>query len=189
MRIGFLLRMLALVLVAALAAVLVYRFVDGSGSGVARAAKEHQEPPLPKVSWNVMWRATAWPGGLHQPSVGTDLSFAKLRGHPAVINFWSSWCGPCKLEAPVLAAAATKNAKHVVFVGVDVSDNTSDARHFLSQNHIPYLVVQGDSDALPLFGVVGLPETFYVDSRGRIQDVTAGQVTDGILRRELRSLS
>jgi thiol-disulfide isomerase/thioredoxin len=189
MRVGLFLRIAALTLVAGLAAVLVYRLVHGSGSGVARAAKAHQEPPLPQVSWSVMWKGSAWPREVRQPSVGTDLPFSKLRGRPAVINFWSSWCGPCKLEAPILAAAATKNADRVVFIGVDVSDNTSDARHFLSQHHIPYVVVQGDNDALPLFGVVGLPETFYVDSHGRIQDVTAGQVTDEILARELRSLS
>jgi cytochrome c biogenesis protein CcmG/thiol:disulfide interchange protein DsbE len=189
MRMGLFLRILALSLVSALAALLVYHLARGSSSGVARAAKAHKEPPLPHVSWSVMWKGAAWPHGLHQPAVGTDLPFSELRGRPAVINFWSSWCGPCKLEAPVLAAAATKNADRVVFVGVDVSDNTSDARHFLAHHHIPYLVVQGDNDTLPLFGVVGLPETFFVDSHGRIQDVTAGQVTDEILARELRSLS
>jgi hypothetical protein len=72
-----------------------------------------------------------------------------------------------------------------VFVGVDVNDLMSDARHFLAANDVPYVAVHSGSSTADRFGLIGLPETFYVDRRGRIQDVTRGQLSAANLQREL----
>jgi thiol-disulfide isomerase/thioredoxin len=187
---GILFRIAALSLVAALAAVLVYRLVHGSGSGVARAAKAHQQPLVPAMRLRVIWAGSgAWPNGLPRPAVGASLPLNKLRGYGLVLNFWASNCAPCKSEAPVLASAALRERSRLAFVGVDVEDLASDAKHFLRQHHVPYVVVQAGDSAVSQFGLVGLPETFYVDPRGRIQDVTAGPVTEAILHREFAAIS
>jgi cytochrome c biogenesis protein CcmG/thiol:disulfide interchange protein DsbE len=138
----------------------------------------------------VIWTGTGiWPNGLPSPAVGASLPLNKLRGYGLVLNFWASNCPPCKSEASVLAAAAVRERGRVAFVGVDVEDLTSDAKHFLRQHHVPYVAVRGGDSAISQFGLVGLPETFYVDRHGRIQDVTAGPVTEAILQRELAPLS
>jgi len=186
MRLATLVRLAALGLVAALLAVLVYRLVRGPGSGIAQAAKAHREPRVPATGFRVLWTgAGAWPSGLTRPTVGTSLRLDQLRGYRLVVNFWASWCEPCKREAPLLAAAATRQRAHVAFIGVDVQDLASDARRFLRRHHVPYMVVRGGDSAVSRFGVVGLPETFYVDRTGRIQDVTEGPVTPSILEHEL----
>jgi thiol-disulfide isomerase/thioredoxin len=183
-------RLAALSLVAALAAVLVYRLVHGSGSGVARAAKAHRQPLVPAMRLRVIWTGTGvWPNGLPRPVVGASLALNKLRGYGVVLNFWSTTCAPCKREAPLLAAAAMRERGSVAFVGVDVEDLTSDAKLFLRQHHVPYVAVRGGDSAISRFGLVGLPETFYVDRRGRILDVTAGQLNEAILQRELETIS
>ena len=187
MRLSLVLRVAALGLVAALFAVLVYRLVHGSGSGVAQAAKAHREPQVPDVRVHVISPGVGlWPRGLRRPAAGHELAFADLHGYRIVINFWASWCEPCRREAPVLAAAATAERGRVVFVGVDINDLGSDASRFLRDHHVPYPVTRGSGSVADRFGVVGLPETFYVDAAGRITDVTEGQVTASILQRELR---
>ena len=72
-----------------------------------------------------------------------------------------------------------------MFVGVDVHDLTGDARHFLAANGVPYVAVQAGGSTVDRFGLIGLPETFYVDRLGRIQNVTRGQVSATTLRQAL----
>ncbi len=148
-------RGLALVLVAALLAVLVYHF---TASG-------------PKSAANIRL-AVIWP-----QATKTPLSTRALRGRPAVLNFWASWCGPCKREASVLEAAAAQRRGKVAFVGIDVHDATGDARRFLDEHRITYTVVRGNDAAISVYNVIGLPETIYLDAHGHVVARTVGEVT------------
>lgn len=90
-----------------------------------------------------------------------------LKGHPVVINFWASWCIPCREEAP-LFERAWKNYRDegVIFLGVNIKDAESDARAFVKEFGITYPVVRDlNQDLTKSFGVRGLPETFFVDHR------------------------
>ena len=90
-----------------------------------------------------------------------------LKGHPVVINFWASWCIPCREEAP-LFERAWKNYRDegVIFLGVSIKDAESDARAFVKEFGITYPVVRDlDQTLTKDFGVKGLPETFFVDHR------------------------
>jgi cytochrome c biogenesis protein CcmG/thiol:disulfide interchange protein DsbE len=84
-----------------------------------------------------------------------------------------------------LAKAAEAERGRIVFVGVNVHDLSGDARRFLRSQHVPYVGVRSGESIAERFGLVGLPETFYVDRRGRIQAVTQGELTASSLKREL----
>jgi cytochrome c biogenesis protein CcmG/thiol:disulfide interchange protein DsbE len=153
---------------------------------LTRAIGAHRLPPAPNVKLRVIWdRTETWPKPLREAVADGTFKLADLRGYPVVLNFWASWCSPCRREAALLASAAKASRGHVVFVGVDVNDLTGDARHFLAENDVPYVGVHAGSSTVDRFGLIGLPETFYVDRLGRIRNVTRGQVSAATLRQAL----
>jgi thiol-disulfide isomerase/thioredoxin len=180
-------RLSATLLVLVLFALLTYRIVHGgSGARLTRAINAHRSPAAPNVQLSVIWaEAGTWPQRLQASVDRGKLRLGDLRGYPVVLNFWASWCGPCQREAALLASAAEARRGSVVFVGVDVNDLTSDARHFLRAHHVPYVVVHSKKSITDRFGLIGLPETFYVDRRGRIQDATRGELSPAMLQRAL----
>jgi cytochrome c biogenesis protein CcmG/thiol:disulfide interchange protein DsbE len=118
------------------------------------------------------------------PARMRSLSLERLRGRPVVVNFWASWCDPCRREAPLLAAAARADRGRVAFVGVNVHDFRSSARAFLRRHPFPYVAVASSGDRLvSAYGLTNLPETFYVDASGRIVARTVGQLSRAALRR------
>jgi cytochrome c biogenesis protein CcmG/thiol:disulfide interchange protein DsbE len=98
------------------------------------------------------------------------LSLAAYRGRPVVLNFWASWCEPCKQEAPLLEAAWRRyGSRGLVVLGLDFNDLRSDARRFARENRMSYpLVHDGHGDTLTDYGVTGAPETFFIDRAGRL---------------------
>jgi cytochrome c biogenesis protein CcmG, thiol:disulfide interchange protein DsbE len=184
-------RLSATLLVLVLFALLTYRVVHGlsgarSATRLTHAIKAQRSPRAPNVQLSVIWpQAETWPQGLRAAVERGTLRLGDLRGYPVVLNFWASWCFPCQREAAVLASAAEARRGRVVFVGVDVNDLRSDARHFLHAHHVPYVAVHAGKSIADRFGLVGLPDTFYVDRRGRIQDATWGEVSAATLQRAL----
>jgi cytochrome c biogenesis protein CcmG/thiol:disulfide interchange protein DsbE len=97
-----------------------------------------------------------------------QLSTALQSGKPVVLNFWASWCVPCKGEAALLERAS-RQYRNVVFIGVDYHDVTSDARNFLRHHDVTYPIVQdGSGDIGDHYGITGVPETYFIDRRGRL---------------------
>jgi cytochrome c biogenesis protein CcmG/thiol:disulfide interchange protein DsbE len=100
---------------------------------------------------------------------GGRLSLASLRGKPVVLNFFASWCEPCKAESKVLVDAAHEYGNRVVFLGVDYHDVTSDGRKFLRAHGITYPTVQdGPGNIGDKYGLTGVPETYFIDAQGRL---------------------
>jgi cytochrome c biogenesis protein CcmG/thiol:disulfide interchange protein DsbE len=108
---------------------------------------------------------------------GGRLSSEELDGSPVVLNFFASWCAPCRDEASVLEAAWRRYREQGVrFVGVDVRDTDSAARRFVREFDVTYPVLRWDeSEVLTrALGVNGLPQTFFVDHNWELLRVAAG---------------
>ena len=99
---------------------------------------------------------------------GKEWSLDELRGKPVVVNFWSTWCGPCKYEHPLLLQAA-REVPSVTFLGVIYSDDPSAVKRYLKAagSAYPHLVDPDGRTAID-YGVGGVPETFFIDRDGLI---------------------
>ena len=99
-----------------------------------------------------------------------QLSIADLRGKAVVVNFWASWCVPCRDEAPVLQETYERyRDQGLVVLGIDVNDFREDARRFMRRHELTYPVVyDGKGSTVGKWGVRGFPETFFVDRSGKL---------------------
>ena len=106
------------------------------------------------------------------------LTVADLAGRPAVVNFWASWCVPCREEAGVLNAAAGRWQGRARFVGIDSDDLGEDARAFARRYRVAYPLVKDSGSVKDRWGVTGFPETFVLDAQGRAVAHFGGPVDD-----------
>ncbi len=109
----------------------------------------------------------------------TPWRLADQRGKMMVINFWASWCAPCRTEAGVLAQAARDYTKRgITLVGVNVWDDQGAARSFLDEFRVEYPNGRDEAGSAAIdYGVTGIPETFVVDGQGRLVARWLGPVT------------
>ena len=148
---------IALAAVAALLALLVWKLVKGNDGGAAAALANGDNPVAPALS-------------LPRLDASGDLTLASLKGKGVVVNFWASWCIPCKDEARFLQKTyEAYRQQGLVVLGVDSQDFRQDARRFIKRFGLTYPVVyDGSGSSLGRWGVSGFPETFFVDRKGRL---------------------
>lgn len=110
---------------------------------------------------------------------GGTLTDEDLRGKPVVVNFWASWCIPCREEAPMLERVWKEYRDDgVVFLGVNIKDAESDALEFVRTFGITYPNVRDLDQRLTRgFGIKGLPETFFIDHRWTFLGAISGNPT------------
>jgi cytochrome c biogenesis protein CcmG/thiol:disulfide interchange protein DsbE len=101
---------------------------------------------------------------------GTVVRLEALRGKVVFLNFWASWCPPCRAEARMLEAAWRRYAgRDVVFLGINIQDTEEAARQFLAEFDVTYPNGMDPGSKIAIdYGVWGLPETFIIDREGRI---------------------
>ena len=110
---------------------------------------------------------------------GTEIGLADLEGRPVVLNFWASWCDPCRAEAPILEEVwRNYRDRGVVVLGIDTQDLSENAIAFLDETGTTYPSVRdGSSRTEEDYEATGVPETFLIDQEGRIALRFVGQVT------------
>ncbi len=133
------------------------------GGALARG----EAPPVPTVTLPAL-------------TAGPPVALAALRGHPVVINFWASWCVPCREEAPLLEQVSKEyRNRGVVVLGIDTQDLEAPARAFLVRYGITYPNVRDpDGSVSRLFGATGVPETFFISPDGKIRGKFPGEQVD-----------
>jgi cytochrome c biogenesis protein CcmG, thiol:disulfide interchange protein DsbE len=171
----------AIGLVAALLGLLVWKVANQDDPGGAAAAFQRGD-------------RTAAPGfNLERLNGRGKLSLSSLRGKVVVLNFWASWCGPCKKEAPLLQDAFERyRDRGVAFVGVDTNDYSGSAKKFLKRYDVTYPNVRDLSGrVLVKYGGLPLPRTFVLDRSGYVNGYIFGEIRaeglDSAIREGLKS--
>ena len=114
---------------------------------------------------------------------GGTARLTDYRGEPVVVNFFGSWCVPCREEMPAFQAVHAELGDRVTFVGLAVNDSERDARAFVESAGVTYDVGRDASGALfESFGVVNMPSTFLVSAGGEVVASHAGALSAGALR-------
>ncbi|MCY4087207.1 MAG: TlpA disulfide reductase family protein [Actinomycetia bacterium] len=108
------------------------------------------------------------------------LQLSSLRGTTVILNFWASWCAPCRDEASVLQAAWKRyEAENVVVLGINTEDLSGDARDFIERFGLTYPNVRDVDGRTPIdFGLSAVPETYVVNAQGRLVHHVLGPVEE-----------
>ena len=147
----------ALIGVAALLSLLIWKVAFGRTTGAADELAEGKLVHAPAFTLDRLDREG-------------QLGMADLKGKAVVVNFWASWCVPCRDEAPVLQTTYERyRDQGLVVLGIDVNDFHQDARRFMKRYGLTYPVVyDGKGSTVGKWGVRGFPETFFVDRTGKL---------------------
>ena len=114
---------------------------------------------------------------------------SQLKGTPVVVNIWASWCGPCRIEGPHLAAAAHRYGQQVQFLGVDILDQRGPAQSFIREFGWPYpSLFDPTGDIRDHLGFVGVPVTVFFDRQGHRVAVSAGAISSEQLATDVQKI-
>jgi len=120
---------------------------------------------------------------------GEVVSLEKLRGKPVVLNFWSTWCGPCRMEHPVLDWAFREYGTQAHFLGAVFEDTEENALGYIARAGSPYpQLVDPKSQMAVDYGVAGVPETYFIDAEGIIRDKFVGPISRSAFASQMRSV-
>jgi thiol-disulfide isomerase/thioredoxin len=148
-----------------------------SGGGSAGAPR-----PAPKVGQPV-------PDFQLSSLDGRLVSLADFKGRPLVINFWATWCAPCKAEMPLIEQYYDRYAPELAVVGINSGEGRALAQKFVAENEIgfPILLDEGGG-AAATYLVRGFPATFFIDASGVLQSAHIGQLHEENLTQYLKTI-
>jgi cytochrome c biogenesis protein CcmG/thiol:disulfide interchange protein DsbE len=126
------------------------------------------------------------------PTGQRKIALTDFAGRPVVINFWATWCEPCKEEMPLLETTWKKlqaEGKDVVFLGIDFQESSSDVMLFLLPYGITYpVLLDSNGSAANKYRIVSLPDTFFINRQGKIVSKVLQQLTDQALTKGLQAI-
>jgi cytochrome c biogenesis protein CcmG, thiol:disulfide interchange protein DsbE len=160
-----------------LAALVIIALTLGGGLG-GTAGKP--QPPVAATGFSLP--ELGHPGG--------SVSLAGYAGRPVLINFFASWCGPCKRETPLLATFYKAQHGRVLIVGIDANDRAAAALSFIRSAGLSYPVgVDPAGTVATSYGIIALPQTFMLNARHQIVRHIDGELTSGELTAWANSLA
>ena len=127
-------------------------------------------------------------------AVGNEVKLSDFRGRGVVLNFWASWCGPCKSEMPHFQAAYEQYGGQVTFLMVNMStafgDSRDDASKVLENGGYTFPVYYDDlTECAYAYGVTGIPMTFFIDKDGNIASAKSGMISAADLDRRIQLIA
>ncbi|MFZ1978526.1 MAG: TlpA disulfide reductase family protein [Bacteroidota bacterium] len=124
-------------------------------------------------------------------SDGKTIELSKFKGKAVVLNFWATWCPPCKQEIPDLIQVYKKyKERGLIIIGISIDQEGWDiVKPFIKETKIPYPVVLGNQDVVQDYGNFdGIPATFFIDSNGIIIDHQIGMLTKEIFETKVKAI-
>ena len=111
---------------------------------------------------------------------GNYISLDSFRGKPVLLNFWATWCGPCRIEMPHLQEIYEEwTDKGLVLLTVDVGESSTIARNFMQENGFTMpVLVDSSRVTLDMYQITGIPTTYFIDKDGIIQGKRVGSFTN-----------
>lgn len=121
---------------------------------------------------------------------GRTLSLASLKGKVVIVDFWATWCPPCRLEIPTLnELQARYGERGLEIIAISLDETADEIRAFMKQTPLNYTVVHGDEAIMAQFGgIAALPTTFFLDRRGSIRQQHVGLMSREAMERVVRQL-
>ncbi len=122
-------------------------------------------------------------------TTGKTFKLSALRGQPVVLNFWATWCPPCKAELPELQAGSERLAGQVAVVGLNQGETRDEVSAFAQQMGLTFPIPLDERmDVSRTYGVRSLPTTFFIDRTGVIRAMQIGALTEATLAQHLRQV-
>ena len=125
------------------------------------------------------------------PDLGGDgeVVLADLRGKPVVVNFFASWCVPCRKELPAFQAVSARLGDRVAFLGIDHQDNREGGRQLIAETGVRYPTgYDPDGDVARRYALFGMPTTVFVSPDGRVLGKHTGEMSAEKLEEEISRL-
>lgn len=122
---------------------------------------------------------------------GDELALSDLRGRPVLVNFWASWCGPCRQEAPHLVDAYDRFAADgLVILGVNMEEDRGTAEQFARDYGFEFpVLLDTDGNVLRQYHITGPPSSFFIDRDGVVRSVVLGPLQPGSLDERLAEIA
>ena len=113
----------------------------------------------------------------------TQLSLTQLRGQPLILNFWATWCAPCRREMPRLEAINPEGRVDISLLAVNYGEAAETISAYVNETDVTLPIVLDPDLALArTYLIYGMPTTFFIDAQGVVQAVHTGELTEDILR-------
>lgn len=120
---------------------------------------------------------------------GSTASLEDYRGHPVVLNYWATWCTPCREEMPLLADFEARYAPDLVVLGLNYGEGKDTVTAFVEENAIPFRILLDPAQTTGAdYMVRGFPTTYFIDKEGILRSMHIGQLSEDLLAEYLKTI-